>query len=256
MIMFYEESQLDKLLYCSRCREKFDEPRVLPCGNLICQRCIQDIQNLVGILDDPEFHCQICTHFHDFPKNKSFPLCQQVYEFLSIKPNEKPRSHIHIALRSLEKRLDRFNQDVNSLEMSEYLSKLQAHVISTTDETIEKMTELKESIISDLSSYQMKHLELNKQLERFNSDSKLKEIKRIHSELKTNINMMTLSQRDFNDVNILINEVKEVVEREKKRYDEFVCNSGVLEHGKSLVEIDRELHNLDFIQVNKFNENE
>lgn len=255
-MIVYEESQLEKLLYCSKCRDRFDEPRILPCGNLICQRCIQDIQNLVGILDDSEFHCQICSHFHDFPKIKSFPLCQQVVEFLSIEPKQTPHNYVYITLKSIEDKLNQLDKDeVDSHEINDYLLKLQAHVIKITNETIDKITTLKSSILSDLNTYQSKYLELNKQLDKFNSGSNLTEIKRLHSELKTSINSVVIND-NMNDLNDLIKVVKEMVEREMERYEKFVFSSEVLEHGKSLVEIDRELQRVEYVQTPKFNDNE
>lgn len=90
--MLYEEAQLDSVLLCPKCHLKHDTPKCLPCGNIICQRCINDIQNLLDQIGHTEFHCQICSEFHEFPSSQSFPTCHQVATLLTKLPLEQKRT--------------------------------------------------------------------------------------------------------------------------------------------------------------------
>lgn len=39
----------ERLIYCSICHEKFNDPRILPCSHTYCLRCIQDILSSNGL---------------------------------------------------------------------------------------------------------------------------------------------------------------------------------------------------------------
>ncbi len=39
--MFYQEASIVHLLNCQNCKLKYDEPRLMPCGKTVCNRCIR-----------------------------------------------------------------------------------------------------------------------------------------------------------------------------------------------------------------------
>ena len=56
---------------------------ILPCGNTVCQSCIQ--KNLVDskISDLNEFKCFMCEEIHKFPQNKPFPVNRPLAKLLN-----------------------------------------------------------------------------------------------------------------------------------------------------------------------------
>jgi DNA-directed RNA polymerase subunit M/transcription elongation factor TFIIS len=70
--LFYEKEEIDKELKCPSCLEKFVSPRLLPCGDSICLRCIQFIKVQKG---NNLFKCPACEEVHtissqNLPRNK------------------------------------------------------------------------------------------------------------------------------------------------------------------------------------------
>jgi hypothetical protein len=41
-------------LRCGKCNQKFDEPRILPCGNTVCNSCIQALVTTADKKDNSE----------------------------------------------------------------------------------------------------------------------------------------------------------------------------------------------------------
>ena len=71
-IMFYEEQQIDEMLKCGHCKLKFDDPRMLPCGQTICNSCLETI--LASVKKENNcFKCPLCKEIHksgEFPVNE------------------------------------------------------------------------------------------------------------------------------------------------------------------------------------------
>jgi hypothetical protein len=97
----------NEILNCQYCQERYDEPKILPCGNTICIRCVN-----AHLLDkehmSSEFNCFMCSELHDFPKNKLFPTNQALYKLLQQEQQEQQHHHQTIPLtkdtrKSLEK---------------------------------------------------------------------------------------------------------------------------------------------------------
>ena len=71
--MFFQEAEIDDILKCEKCKNKFDEPRSLPCGSLVCNACLDTLLRLIG-QNDSSFKCTLCQATHkngEFPENKS-----------------------------------------------------------------------------------------------------------------------------------------------------------------------------------------
>lgn len=84
--MFYEENKICELLNCRKCKEKLDEPLILPCSANICSLCIRSIQ-----IEDSKFNCIVCSKKHSMPE-EGFPINEPLKTLLSMKPSEVYRS--------------------------------------------------------------------------------------------------------------------------------------------------------------------
>ena len=84
-IMFYEESQIREFLNCPKCSKRYDEPKILPCGKVICNTCINSYSGT------PEFCCSFCRELHKIP-NCGLPICELRMNLLLTTPEEVYRS--------------------------------------------------------------------------------------------------------------------------------------------------------------------
>ena len=113
--MFYEEEQLNKKLICPHCSKRFDEPLLLPCANLICQRCITSIKHTLSSKFN-RFPCPLCNDYHDFPTSQ-FPVCKPVKDILDQQPKEVYRGilaeKLKLNLNDIRIKINELNGDIN-----------------------------------------------------------------------------------------------------------------------------------------------
>ena len=93
--MFFQSTEINKLLVCSNCESKFiDIIKHTPCGNSLCIDCYNDIK--LTLNEREEFKCKPCGQVHKMPK-EGLPDSLLLMKMLNIKPisvyrNQKVRN--------------------------------------------------------------------------------------------------------------------------------------------------------------------
>ena len=75
--MFYEEAKINDILKCPHCKKTMVDPRMLVCGESMCNLCIMQLLNKAKT----GLNCKICNEFHGVPKSgfvKSLRLAKLV----------------------------------------------------------------------------------------------------------------------------------------------------------------------------------
>ena len=108
--MFYDKEQVDSHLNCKNCHARYDIPRLLTCGEIICETCLNNIKNIGNTIN--EIKCPFCLVQHNVPKN-GFPIQRIIFSLLKIQPLKKFRGvlveELHDASKELSQRLNRLN---------------------------------------------------------------------------------------------------------------------------------------------------
>lgn len=113
--MFFKEEEINDELVCPKCRHKFDDPRILPCGATLCKLCIED--ELTRSEKTPaEFKCPSCSSAHQsavFPANLVAARLvkkssNEVYRGKSVEKLKECLNKIETDVRELEKNKLRF----------------------------------------------------------------------------------------------------------------------------------------------------
>lgn len=107
--MFYEHNQVEDILNCPNCNERYDRPLLLPCFKSICNKCVENIRNYNSI------SCPFCKNSHDLPKN-GFPLNDALFNLLKIKPVDVHRAELFRRIGDLIKKCNRTWTRLNSLK--------------------------------------------------------------------------------------------------------------------------------------------
>ena len=106
--MFYEESIISKFLICKICECKLSDPRVLPCGNSICNNCIDFLINS----GENHMKCRFCGKTHQVPSD-GFPSNNELAELVKVKPNEVSRNKLTADFKLI---LSKLNEKINQIE--------------------------------------------------------------------------------------------------------------------------------------------
>lgn len=87
--MYFSANDIIENLKCPICDFLFErkrEPRVLPCGNCVCSKCLAFIRNQKNTYASI-FRCVLCKKIHQIPKN-GFSSCKPLIKILYTKPNK------------------------------------------------------------------------------------------------------------------------------------------------------------------------
>ena len=71
--------EINKILLCPQCNQRFDEPKILPCGNTICISCIRNFISSEKRAQN-KYKCLICDELHKF--GKDFPTNHLISKIL------------------------------------------------------------------------------------------------------------------------------------------------------------------------------
>ena len=93
--MFFSKNLIYESLKCINCKQRLDEPRLLPCGETICSRCLSLIN-----LTEHNFICFVCTKEHVMPVN-GLPVNKLALNFYTLQPIQFSRGADADKLRNL-----------------------------------------------------------------------------------------------------------------------------------------------------------
>ena len=136
--MFYEENEINALVICPHCQNKYTDPRFIECGSSFCMPCIEFLTKT----NENGFQCPECGVFHPKPAQGSFKnphlakLCEKKASFVS-------RGSIGDTLRAqldeLKLNLDQLNTDnkLGAHKIKEYCLELRNEVQLSSEELID-----------------------------------------------------------------------------------------------------------------------
>ena len=153
--MFYELKKVNDELNCSKCNERLDEPRILPCGDTVCSQCVTLIQ-----INNERFDCILCVKSHKIAE-EGLPINKKLLALLSMQPTEVSRSQ---AAESLKKALIDIEKNVTSLKyganngldkIKGYCMDLRNDIQLATEDAIRQINEHGDAFIKEIDQFEM-----------------------------------------------------------------------------------------------------
>ena len=84
--MFYEANSVNRILICLNCLQRFNIPKLLPCGESICERCLSKLTTA----SNRNILCPYCKIYHEsnsmYDGDGGFPTEKLLFEILNLKP--------------------------------------------------------------------------------------------------------------------------------------------------------------------------
>lgn len=215
--MFYTDDELKDLVTCPRCDNRFSDPRILPCGNTICNDCIDS--------NDGCFACIICNSNHQIP-NDGFIKNENTSKLLKKRPSEIYRGRkveeLNSLLNKLKSELKSLKDGMNDQEhkVSERLDSVISNIDTAAENAIEVIQNSRDILLKTINNHKEKILkskkleqseittlnELSEKMEEFHDkwESYLKkckidedEISKAILEAKKTVNLIQKKNRDF-----------------------------------------------------------
>ena len=161
--MFYEENLIDEHLKCLICLKRLHDPVSLPCGEIVCQKCIDDyIEEHSEKSNNNQFKCCACDEEHSIPEN-GFPKSKRMNDLVQVKSK-----HVDKGIR-----IEKFKVDVNKC-LSE-INRIKQE-LDNKEETIRNHFELKRQHIHLVAESKIDEInkitkELIDQVDQFENDN-------------------------------------------------------------------------------------
>jgi len=234
--MFYDSNQIDnELLLCKHCKGQLQEPKILPCGEIICSLCETTIH-----VNDRIFECLVCKDKHDMPKN-GLIICKPLLKLLCIMPTNVSRGKSYDLL---EKLLDEMQNKTSFIRLGiensddfvkEHCMNLRNDVQLTAEEVILQVNDITTKIIEEIDEYEKELIEFNK----------------TNKESLDDFNKIVKEMESFHVIN------REYLKKYKVDYD--IINKANEEASSLIKKAEFEIENLKDIifdgQIFKFNRN-
>ena len=167
--MFYEASEIDSLLICNICDQKLQDPRMLPCGETYCNRCIEAVADT----DKKRIKCQHCAKAHEIP-SEGFPQNSKLNKIIQVKSNEVFRG---LLLKDFKNIYESIREKINKIEsdleigatlIRNHCDKSRDDVQLIIEEAHIKLDEIKKGFLDEIDEYekecqeQFKYMQQNK----------------------------------------------------------------------------------------------
>ena len=166
--MFYEENEINELIICPYCKTKYNDPRLMECGDSFCMPCIEILINI----GEKGFKCTECNDFHEMPP-KGYLKNLKLAKLCEKRAVEVSRSKLADEFKA---QLDEFKQNVDILRnknkpcieiIKEYFDNLRNEVQLSSEELIETIKKYNLDLIEHINAY-----ETNSMLD-FNKENKV-----------------------------------------------------------------------------------
>lgn len=201
--MYYSEIDLKSSLNCPLCNEVFHEPKILECGDSICNECAEQL--IKNAATNKEFKCKLCNANHQIPKD-GFLVNKHLVKILSLQPKEISRGDL---IKKLKNELNTIEDKLKKLDFSikngvdvikEHCIELRRLSQLATETTIQEITKLNDEIIKQINDYESERIKaFNSNADKISSEtSKINEhLKAYELDLKRTKEYLT--QTSIND---------------------------------------------------------
>lgn len=237
--MFYEQNQVENLLNCQVCNQRYDKPYLLPCCKTICSRCLlKHLNNQTSSQKQPinnkTIKCPYCSIDHQLqtanstPKSKAtgdgldelrLPLNETIQQLLNMKPIDVQRADLCRNMSEILKTIGEKLEQIDKLESNaqqnllDYFELIKKELNQSTNYLIEQINKQRENMIQEIEYLKAQSVENLK--ENFSKTIKLNELKRLSNKKKSEWKQFMKKDKNFKNDQLtsnFLNETKNVLD--------------------------------------------
>jgi hypothetical protein len=213
--MFYDHNQVEDLLNCSVCNQRYDKPLLLPCWKTICNKCV--INRTVLDSDGVEkLNCPFCVKssiIHEVP-DQGFAVNDALNSLLHLKPVDVHRAELFKTIGDLLKKIQFNMNDLDNIEKNiklnlyDYFEIIKNEIVENTQKLIDQATKYRDKLINQIEYLKQQSCKYFTDL--FSADGSLSELKKKCTskkyEWQTSIEKCSTTSADENKINTIIKE--------------------------------------------------
>lgn len=235
---FYYQDQIDECLICQNCGRLFENPKLLPCGESLCESCTKKIEQSLSI-DVTNYICPLCNRQHQYPEDGCFPVNRILVDLLKEKPNEFIQQDFMV---SLAHNLDKNVKKVTELEsmlsnngidrVKDYCQSVKSQISNAMKIKVDSIYKLYELYLEKVNSFEedtLKYLNENFLDFRFNKEELIKDANEFDSMWRTCLNKHNIDKKDVSYANETALKIQLRVENKIKEVNKMIFNNKTCE---------------------------
>jgi hypothetical protein len=187
--------KIDSFLICVVCDNKMVDPRLLPCGNSVCHRCV----DFLADTEKKRIKCENCAKIHEMPDD-GFPKNLSLQELLEFAAKEVFHPNHKEEFKKLLDALEATTQSIEStlecgdVKIRDHCDKVRNHIQLAIEQPHAKLDDIHKDFMDEIDNYENKCQEKFKLIQQNKTDIKkalnesnllLKQFKIEHTELST-----------------------------------------------------------------------
>ena len=147
--MFYNQKTVEAKLTCESCKQRYDVPKALPCGETICMRCEKAL-----IQNNKHLKCPFCSSTHQLSHDQNeLPIQQAIKNLLETKPNVELQDKINSLLLNLILRANNLKSE-NDDTLKIYCEFLKNEIDIETESRINKLNDVRDKLHKEINDYE------------------------------------------------------------------------------------------------------
>ena len=236
--MFYEENQINEVIRCPYCQNKYNDPRLVECSSSFCMSCIE----LLIKNGENGFKCPICRQFHEIPRN-GYLKNSNLAKLCEMKANEVSRGSL---ADSLKAQLDEIKLKLAVLakenqlgadKIKEHCDGLRNAVQLSSEQLIETIKAHNLDLIDQINHYENKSiLDFNKQ-NKIQLENFIQNMQGFHSKWTNYLKQFKLKDADLQTASAQANECLEQIKNENEQMLAKLFNDVLIQFNKNPFEI-------------------
>ena len=140
-------------IVCENCKRDFDVPKLLPCGESVCDSCLTEFCNN----NKSKIKCPFCEESHKVPKS-GFPTQKLLQNLLSIGTlNDSVRASIDNTEHVIKDLTDSY--DTAQSKVKSHCEFMKSEIEISVESTIDELNQLKLKMFDEIDIYEQSRLE-------------------------------------------------------------------------------------------------
>jgi hypothetical protein len=233
--MYYDVEMVESELQCPICNQMFVDPRVLPCGNICCLKCI------IGQFNETNTYkckCKCYESVHEKKEESEYPKPKIINNLLDKTKNKISPKFIKL---DFKEKLDEFKNTIDALndkqrnyksKLSDYCEHVRSQIIFKTECIVTDLNKHCDEMCKTIDEYENEKM---KEWDNCNEEYRTSLTTLISDNLKIQHNMIEL----YKNQNVETFQIEDAIELVKQ-------NSIRIE--KESIEMSKKLFNLKYFQ--------
>ena len=233
--MFFDENQMNEVVICPNCRNKFSDPRIVECSSSFCMSCVEFLIQR----DENGFKCPVCKDFHEKPQKgwtKNHNLAKLCEKIASEVSRGSPAAILKHQLDLMKSNLDELaNKNKLCIErINEHCGKLRNEVELSSEVLVEKLLkEFKMELIGLIDNYEKKSLTNFNKAQKAEFDGFIKENYAFHGKWIDYLKQFKLDDEKLKTAADDAKKYTEHIRTENEQVLDKVFNGNVLQFEKN-----------------------